>query len=184
MAHYIKLDIQDSKYDDYIMYVYDLSTWDPNLQITDRILQVMPPHYDKFIKVHFPMNQAMALNSIHLQLSTKPAILPDGPYRFHYSVSPNDKVFEDRNYYRVAGIMNQVLGKMALASLDVADTLDECGHVTLEKEQNTLLHIWMILKGAQSVGRESHQVVKADKLYNQAVREFNRLYDLNSCVNC
>lgn len=183
MGHKLYIDVQDGANDNKYIMVKDLSAWDDVLAIKDRILQVLPPYLDKYIKVPFPQNTEIGMNSINLGLSTTVDDLPDGPYKIHYSVAPNTMVYIEYVHYRIAVLMNKVLGKMALLSVEPDISLDSCGNIEMNKQETALTYIWMLLQGAQSVGRCSHDIPEADELYKQAMRCYDRLFDIN-CVHC
>lgn len=182
MSHKLIIDLKDSTVNNKYLYVQDLSVWDEVLDVKHRIFQVMPPFGDQYVKMLLPSNGELAITSVQLGLSKTIEDLPDGFYNIHYSVSPNDKVFVSLGHYRIAKLMNKVLAKMALID-EVDNSIDQCGNVTLDKEQNTLLHIWMLLKGSQRVSREPSAASKADELYRQAMREYDKLFD-ETCINC
>ena len=181
--HRLLLDIKDSTVNNKYLYVQDLSEWDSMLPIRHKRLQILPPYMDSYLIVPIPENgPQFALTSRSLNLSTSLDDLPDGLYRVHYSVSPNDRVYHEFGHYRIAKLMNSVLGKMA--GITYADTdIDQCGNIKLSKHENTLIHIWMLLKGAQQTGYDLNACAKADELYKQAMREYDKLFELN-CGNC
>lgn len=183
MAHRLQLDIRDSTYNNRFILVSDLSIWDEVLQIKYRKLQVHPPYADEFIDVMFPQNQVLALNSNTLRLSVEPADLPDGPYRIHYSVSPNHKVYIDTVHYRTSNLMNAVYGKMADFSTDPDKGIDSCGNIIAGKMETSLLHIQALLKGAQAIGRQGLDAAKSKKLYEQAMRIYDKLFG-EKCKGC
>lgn len=77
--------------------------------------------------------------------------------------------------------MNQVLGKMISLSSDDCNKIDNNGNLELTKTQNSLLHIWMMLKGVQAIAIDEFTITHAEDLYKQAVRNFNKL---NNPLNC
>lgn len=183
MSHKLIISVKDSVVDNNYIYVEDFSEWDSMLEIKYRRLQVLPPYMDKYVIVPFPLNQSLALTSKNLLLSKTVEGLPDGFYNIHYSVSPNDTVFVERGHYRVAMLMNKVLGKMLVIVPESCNSLDDCGNVELTKEQNTLLHIWMMLKSIQGVAIDSVNQTEAEKIYKQATLEYDRLFN-ESCIGC
>lgn len=183
MAHILYLQVEDSMYNNEMILVKDLSAWDPNLEILERLFQVLPPYGEKYIIVPLPMNQITPLTSKNLDLSKKKENLPDGLYKMHYSVSPNNRIFLDFSHFRVANLMNKILGKMASVGVDDLSMMDACGNVELNKQENTLIHAWMLLRGAQAVGIDSYNGPKAQALYNQSLRIYDRLFGAN-CINC
>lgn len=183
MGHKLNISVEDSTVNNKYIYVEDLSEWDEVLDIRYRRLQVHPPYLDNYIIVPFPNDKKLALSSVSMDLSKTLEDLPDGLYKIHYSVSPNDKVFIEYGHYRVAKLMNRVLSKMASLDFDCDNGIDQCGNVELDKQADTLLHIWMLLKGAQAVGKDCYKAEKAKDLYKQASREYDKLFD-ETCVGC
>jgi hypothetical protein len=182
MSHKLIIDVKDSTVNNKYIYVQDLSEWDTMLDVRYRRFQVLAPFAEQYIIIALPQGGQLALTSINLGLASALEDIPDGFYNMHYSVSPNDQIFVEMGHYRVAKLMNLVLGKMAL--IDQADnSVDNCGNVMLDKQQNTLVHIWMLLKGCQQVAREVTASSKADTLYRQAMREYDKLFD-ETCVSC
>lgn len=182
MAHILSIAVRDSVYDNKYIYVEDFSQWDEMLEIKYRRLQVLAPYADEYIIVPFPMNQSMALTSINMNLSKSLQDLPDGFYNIHYSVSPNDRVFCELGYYRVARLMNNVLTKMS-SIYQASDSIDNCGNIEVDKQEILLMHVWASLKGAQAVGKDPNASKKADDLYKIAQRQYDKLFDVN-CKNC
>lgn len=183
MAHNLYIHVEDGTYDNRFIMIKDLSRWDNMLDVRHRLLQVLPPFLDKYIIADFPTHETMALNTINLGLSSSADDLPDGLYKIHYSVSPNDKIYLELCHYRVAKLMNRVLNQMSKFSVNPASGIDSCGNIEVEKNENTLLHIWMMLKGAQAVGKDAYSKPKADELYKQSMRIYDKLFDEN-CKNC
>jgi len=183
MAHKLLISVKDSVVNNKYIYVEDLSEWDEMLEIKYRRLQVLPPYMDQYVIVNFPQDQSLALTSKNLQLSKGLDDLPDGYYAIHYSVSPNDKVFVDYGHYRVAVLMNAVLSKMAILDANCCNSLDDCGNVELTNQQNTLLHIWMMLMGLQGIAIDSCNTTEADRIYKQAMKEYDRLFN-STCIGC
>lgn len=163
--------------------VTDLSQFDPMLEIKNRLFQVLPPYGDKYIKVGFPPNQPLALNSINLLLSKDQQDLPDGIYKMHFSVSPNDKVFQSVVHYRVANLINRVYAQMANYSVNPTQGIDACGNIEKDKNETVLIHIWGLLKGCQAVGKVAENIPDAENLYKQAMRAYDKLFG-NNCKFC
>ena len=183
MSHKLLISVKDSVVNNNYIYVEDLSQWDPVLEIKYRRFQVLPPYSDKYVIIPFPQNQSLALTSVNMLLSKTLDSIPDGFYQLHYSVSPNDKVFIEYGHYRVAMLMNNVLSKMAGLGTTFDNTIDDCGNVDLTKQQNTLLHIWMMLRGLQGIAVDSNSAADADRIYKQAMLEYDKLFN-ESCIGC
>jgi len=184
MAHKLLIDIQDSTNDNKYIHVRDYSIWDPVLEVRDRLFQVLPPYADQYYKIPVSENSLISVSSTMLGLPAEQDI-PDGAYLYHYSVSPNNQVFISSCHYRVAVMMNKVLNKMGVASLNNSPSIDDCGNIEIEKDQTVLLHIWMLLNSAASAGKYSHLKARADELYTLALREFSKLYEVDSpCTTC
>jgi hypothetical protein len=177
MSHQLQLTVQDSALDNNYLLFTELSQWDPMLEVRDRLLQVLPPHGDHFVQVPFARECTTSVSAVHLCLSQKLSPLPDGLYRVHYSVSPHAEVFVELNHFRVAELMQKVLNRMATIDYGDQVTLDKLGTVNLTKLENTLLHIWMQLTGAQAIGRDLLMQERAQELYRQAYAEYDRLFD-------
>jgi len=186
MGHKLSLDIRDSINDNRFIQVSDYSIYDEVLGVNRKIFQVLPPYTDQYIKIPFLESGTKALSTTDLELTTGIDIgdLPDGLYKFHYSIAPNDKVFIAINHFRTARLMNEVIGKMMLISVECTASVDQCGNIEINKYQNMLLHIWLLLTGAQAVGRNEYAIAQARNLYDQANKAFNVLYNIDNCKIC
>lgn len=182
MAHKLILEVKDSTVNNKFLYVEDLSIWDEMLPVSYRTFQVLPPFGGSYITVPFPTNGNLAITSLQLGLSTGLEDLPDGMYRLHYSVAPNSKVFLEIGHYRVAKLMNMVLARMSEIET-TPESIDDCGNVTITKLEDSLLHIWMLLTGAQRISRDIMMSSKADELYKKAMREYDKLF-VETCNGC
>lgn len=177
MAHKLSLNISDGVTDDKFILVNDLSVYDQVIGINNRVLQVLPPFSDAYVILPFPESSHIAFSSIDLQYNERENVtLPDGLYKFHFSVAPNSQVYSRVFYYRTAVLMNKVYGKMLAACTERDTYVDECGNISLTKYQNSLLHIWMTLKGIQAMNTE-FAADQADILYKQVSRLFDRVSD-------
>jgi hypothetical protein len=185
MSHTLQIDVKDGVNDNRFIHVSDLSSYDDMLEKKHRILQVLPPFTDEYIKLPFPEHQQSAYSTVHLGLTPCDAgDMPDGLYIFHFSISPNDKVCLQHYHFRTAVLMNSVLSKMLDVSIECRLAVDQCGNAEISKFQNMLLHVWMLLKGAEAAGSHPLRTEHAKDLYDQAQRAFNRLYNLDNCKVC
>lgn len=183
MAHKLLIDIQDSSYNNRFIHVRDYSVWDSVLTVRDRRFQILPPYSDQYYIIPLPENSLLSVSGTMIGLSADQDI-PDGAYAYHYSVSPNHEVYVASCHYRIANLLNKVLGKMALVAVGGDESIDECGNVQIEKEEKVLIHILGLLNSAASVGRHNHLKAKADELYVQAGRQYAKLYENPPCGSC
>jgi hypothetical protein len=184
MAHKLGLQIDDSHVDTRHLYLFDISSYDAMLPVKYRLTQVRPPFTDKYIELELPQNGYKAFTTKDLHLSGDECDIPDGYYHFHYSTAPNDKVFITRGHYQVALLMSLVLSKMVTVSVECDTYIDVCGNISVTKQENMLLHIWMLLQGVQALGKNEMTAHKADELYIQAQRCYQRLYQNDTCKEC
>lgn len=185
MAHKPFITVEDGSYDTRFIYVKDLTIYDEMLEIKNRRLQVLLPFADEYRIINFQQHQENALSSITLGINNYTSEeLPDGVYKFHYSIAPNDKINFAISHYRVAILMNKVLGKMMDSSINCQPGIDECGNVIVTKYQTALLHIWMLLKGCQTLACNELLIPDAENMYKQAQRIFDKLYKSDNCKTC
>lgn len=185
MAHKLAIEVQDGTNDNRYLTVSDFSVYDEILPIKRRKLQVLPPFSDEYVELAFAEFQINAFTTDSLKLTCGVIDdIPDGQYVFHYSIAPNDLVFVYNYHFRVARLRNAVLSKMMLVSVECNAAIDECGNIEINKYQNMLLHIWMLLNGAQAAGKNSLTSEAAKELYAQANKAFDKLYKIDNCKMC
>lgn len=128
--------------------------------VTNPILRIYPPNWDKYINIPYNLN-AITLITPSLIRHTS---LPAGVYHITQSVCPNEKSFTDFCYLHVCPDM-ECLKEIVCDMVDDEDVLEE------------VFKLKMQLEAAQDLV-QSCDVDKGTELYNTTVKQIKKLKDV------
>ena len=159
-----------------VIKIEDVSDYSDLLEVTCTLLQITPPGFTFAVQFHdLPEGFTEIYNAEDLKLGSAGDPLPDGVYVIRYSVSPNDKVFIEYNYLRIASIMNSYYN--VLCSLELTTCEPD---IDTKEKLNQLRYIRMLIDGAKSKVEYCHSITEGMDLYNYALKLLNRL-DCQTC---
>lgn len=167
MAHQLKIRAFSDPLNPSFLFVKDLSVWDEQLEILNRKLIIYPSFSSDGIEMLFPINDEIGYNGKDFNYGINASESPDGYYRLHYSVSPNDAVFAEVHYYHTAKLQQEFLKRVgSTLALDKVTT-DSCGNLIYTKEQRALANVSLIIQSL-SAAVNNKQFREANDLYNWA----------------
>ena len=159
-----------------VIKIEDVSDYSDLLEVTCPLLQITPPGFTFAVQFHdLPNLFTKIYNAADLKIGSAGDPLPDGVYVIRYSVSPNDKVFIEYNYLRIAVIMNTYYDVLCALELTTCEP-----DIDIKEKLNELRYIRMLIDGAKSKVEYCHSITEGMDLYNYALKLLNRL-DCQTC---
>ena len=177
--HILSLDIPDTL-NTKIMRIVDTSVYSEELNTACGRLQILVPGYTEAVTLELTPGYDLIVSACMLGIqssncNTAQVDLPDGMYTIRYSVAPNDKVFVEYNYLRVAKAMTTYY--QLLCNLD----LSGCEPLAPQKEKlNKLRLLRTMLDGAKAKIEYCHNTDQGMAIYNYVVTQFDKL----ACKYC
>lgn len=146
--------------------IVDLSNYG-NTVISNPSFEITPPGFNKVNVLFTPQNvNIFSANDLKLGCGYGES-LPDGIYKVKYSIRPNDKIFTEKTFMKVSGILCNLY--KYLVSLQSSCL---CG-----QSKNKAIDIKLLIEGAVSAANTGDTKL-AYELYAQADKSLKRL---NSC---
>lgn len=184
--HSLGLQITDSP-DCTTLLLRDASVWDPNLAISNGIVEVQTPLSDCFYPFSvggqcgiagFGLTVGCAQLAVCCQdCPPSSAMLPDGNYAIKFSVDPNLSTMVEYNYFRTCALTNKfILAVCATRAIKCDIRPDE-----YERKALQLRGIEDLIKGAKWSAEEGLDVTQALDMYNEAVIMLQR-YNKQTCL--
>ena len=164
MAHQIKIIVEDIQQDKNYIRVVDWSVYDSRMPVTNRVLKVEAPHYD-FKIVPLTQGGSNTYTTKSLKMSNVVESLPDGMWKFTYSICPNERKYSTIYHFRTVDLQNKIMGL-------AAKVINGEVPVSIVEALTSILLTVMALK-ANSI--EDYNTEKAYELYADAERKFNLL---------
>jgi len=162
-------------YDTKTMLVGDISTYPTGWNIVSPTIEVLIPSYGTKT-LPFTAKTVMVLNSIVLGIDSSLSPLPDGLWKFKYSISPALTYNVEKTVLRVDRLYSKF--DEAFLKLDMM----ECD-LQLKREQfKYLYHIEFYIQGAIAAANKCADKL-AIKLYNKAARMISQFVE-NHCEGC
>ena len=159
-----------------VIKIEDVSDYNDLLDVDCTLLQITPPGFTYAVHFHdLPELFTRVYNAEDLGLGSAGDPLPDGVYVIRYSVSPNDKVFIEYNYLRIASIMNSYYNVLCALELTTCEP-----EIDIKEKLNELRYIRMLIDGAKSKVEYCHSITEGMDLYNYALKLLNKL-DCQTC---
>jgi len=177
--HILSLDIPETL-NTKIFRVVDTSTYSTDLGITCNRLQILLPGYLEEVILEILPNSENVFNActLHLQdtnCDTALSELPDGIYTIRYSVAPNDKVWIEYNYLRIAQTLNTYYNILCSINLTGAEPL-----ATEKEKLNKLRMLKMMLEGAKAKVEFCNNPEQGQLIFNYAKKQIDKL----NCTYC
>jgi hypothetical protein len=177
--HILSLDIPETL-NTKIFRVVDTSTYSTDLGITCNRLQILLPGYLEEVILEILPNSENIFNActLHLQdtnCDTALSELPDGIYTIRYSVAPNDKVWIEYNYLRIAQTLNTYYNILCSINLTGAEPL-----ATEKEKLNKLRMLKMMLEGAKAKVEFCNNPEQGQLIFNYAKKQIDKL----NCTYC
>lgn len=141
----------------------DTSEYIEGLEVTNPILQIFPPDWDKYFSIKYNLNGITILRPEHINHGS----FPDGIYHFIQSICPNDKLINKFCY------LNICCTRKHLASLI-------CDYMNNEDKLEELYKLKMQLESSQDLV-ELGEVKKGTELFKITRKSLNRLKPCNIC---
>jgi hypothetical protein len=177
----LQVDYQDSNNPKTFRLVDD-SEYNPKIEVCNTFLEVTPPgfNYPTTFKVKPYFNMvlnASILNILKVKSVKLLADLPDGTYHIKYSISPNDELFVEYDYFRTVKLMYKY-------SRIVCGLLDKKRDYTVREFDDIkqeILWIRQLIESAKDKVEVCSQEEKGIDLYNEASHLLNKYV---SCLIC
>lgn len=150
----------------------DTSWYNPDIKVETPTLEVIPPGYAITAAPYFMINALNIFNSNNLGITKATCEeelieLPDGIYRFKYSICPNDKLFIEKFYLRTDRIKCRYT--QAFLNLD----LNTCDDPLDRDKRRKLDEIEFYINGAVAAANNQNAKLATD-LYNKADKLLDR----------
>jgi len=177
-----KLSLQEIKTDDCkVLRLLDNSTYNPNLPITNGILEVTPPGYDCPVFFNVDPYFNIALTSSNLKLSpeyelTQLVSLPDGVYTIKYSIKPNNSIYVEYELFRNCQINFQYINNVC----QLFQARCELSLKEFERRLEKLNWIKQLIDASKYKVEECGDKKQGIELYNEARLMLDE-YCKNSC---
>ena len=163
--------------------VFDTSIYNSAFNTTNNILEVTPPGYDCPVILETNSYFNIILNTANLKIIKSDnngnyPNLPDGIYKFRYSVDPNARVYIEKSYFRTSKIM----AKLREVTNKLFSDKSKVGKELFLETLKSLNYAENLIKACTYiVDEEDFDALSATSLYNEA---FNILNDLKQCEEC
>lgn len=166
MAHQLKIGVEDILQDPNYIRVIDWSEYDNRMSVTNRVLKIDIPLYNVYKLVNLPQSGSITYSSKSLKLSKVVEQLPDGIWRFTYSICPNERKFVVYTHFRTVQLENRIMQLVAKGLVNE----------TIKKEfQPMLTECLLNLKALKSNSIDDYNSHKAYELYQETERIYNIL---------
>lgn len=159
-----------------VIKIEDVSDYSDLMTIDCELLQITPPGFT--YAIHFrniTEGFTSILNAEDLELGIAGDPLPDGVYVIRYSVSPNDKVYVEYNYLRIATIMTKYYNILCMLEVASCEPTRD-----LKEKFKVLRDIRMMIDAAKAKVEYCHSITEGMDLYNYALKLLNKF----ECKNC
>jgi len=156
----------------YTLGIADISTYPTTFNIVSPTIQITPASLST-VTLPFSAEGINIFNSIHLGLSCDGLVgLPDGIYRFTYSVNPAYKYSIDKTIMRVDNIQERF--DQAFMKLDFL----QCDTDIREEQRRSLNDIYLIIQASVAAGNRCATKLATDLLNraNKMLTRFNKNY--------
>lgn len=158
----------------------DASSYNPDITPTDGVLEVTPPGFSCPVEFAVIPGFNIILNSGTLKIA--PAVttadlinLPDGVYKYRYSIAPNDQLYVEYLALRECAILQ----KYHLQICQLFASRPRITRKDFDVQRRHLIWIKELIDAAKYKVEECHEEHEGIEMYNEA----NRLLDrkLGAC---
>ncbi len=163
--------------------IFDSSLYNEDIEVTCARLEITPPGFDYPVIIDVEPYFNLVLNISNLGLSRVSRYedlgdLPDGVYKFKYSIAPNDKVWVEYEYMRAQKLMEKWYQAYCHVKLKGCEPT---------REQNEKLNkLFLIRQKIDAAKAEVEFCENTDNgvdIYNFASKQLDKLID-GGCINC
>lgn len=173
---YLSLHFYDNP-DPKIMFIQDVSVYNPDIEINHRYLIITPPNFSQAYMVEYPKHSLLPINSNVFEWTAtmdydKLQDLPDGHYNIRQSVDPNCVMNKDYTYFRITSLKSKLLNKIS----DSYENNKHCMDCLKDDSwyKNLFYHLqW--LDSAKYMAECQHKIDHAKLIYNTVLSEFNKI---------
>ena len=157
--------------------ITDLSVYNTDVPVTNSVLRITLPNWNKYVDVAFTPNTVLNVNSNMLLLSqvTDPELLsnlPSGIYKIRHSICPNDKLFYEYNVFNIEPELD-LIACTVCSNADNPEVLKE------------LFELKYKLELAKTLGESCSKEKEAVILFNLISKRINGLAaGHTNCQNC
>lgn len=165
-----KLDINIiPSYNTHILNVADVSEYPFGTIVSNPYLEITPPGFQRVTLIFSPKN-INVYNSHSLNLTEEgcTAPLPDGIYKFKYSIQPNYEIYTEKSYFKVDQILEQF--DSAFLKIDV----NNCDLKYKQDYKKKLDEIELFIQSAISAANKCNDKLAID-LYKMASKLLKQL---------
>lgn len=152
-----------------------MSTYNPDIPITNGVLEVTPPGFSCAVSFPVDQNFNITLNSSTLKIA--PAItqaelidLPDGIYYYKYSIKPNDKLFVEYAALRNCALLQ----KYYYAICELFTEREKITRREFEEKRRALIWIKELVDASKYKVEECGKEQEGIEMYNEALRLLER----------
>jgi hypothetical protein len=182
MNHFLNLDISDTL-TCATLRVTDASVYVTGFPVENAVLEVTHPGTDCpiiFSDILRDFNLILNANNLHIMANdnNQSVSLPDGVYKFRYSINPNLSTFVEVYWFRTCKIMSSYRKKVQDLFLKKEDIVNS----VFDKKTEELLQISFEIQAAKFFAEDRKDFKKASQLYNSANEKLGKLS--NSCLTC
>lgn len=173
-----RLEIQEIPASCKVLKLIDTSTYNPELDVENAILEVTPPGFSCPVVFTVAQDFSITLNSSTLKIA--PAVtqedlieLPDGIYHYKYSIKPNDKLFVEYSSLRECQLLQKYNHKIC----ELFGLREKVTRRQFEVARRELIWIKELMDAAKYKVEECREEDNGIELYNEATR----LLDTRRC---
>lgn len=182
MSNLLNLDISDTLTCSTLR-VTDASSYPVGYPIANPILEVTHPGADCpviFTDIDQGFNKILNATNLHIMGSDSEQLvaLPDGVYKFKYSINPNANMFVEFYWFRTCRIMSLYRKKVQ----DLIKKKCDLVRTDYVARMNDLLEVEFEIQAAKIMAEDRNDFKKASELYNSANTKLGKLS--KDCLTC
>lgn len=158
--------------------INDHSEYNSSLPVTCATLEITPPGFAKIRVISVKAGFSIVLNASLLHIlrvrNYKNLIdLPDGLYKIRYSIDPNDRLFVEYNYFRMAKLNEKYLKVLAC----VLSNRKEYKNQDYFEKKRDLIWFKEMMIGAKYLAEDCYDEDKAVEVYNEVHDNISKLLE-------
>lgn len=163
--------------------VTDGSYYNHKIKVECPILEVTPPGYSSAVSFNVTKGFSTVLNSSNLNISkvnaySKLQPLPDGVYKFKYSIKPNELLWIEYQHLRINAFMKDYNTELCALKLQACEPDNETS-LKLKK----LREIRSYMEAAKIEVDECGNKIRGMELYEYAKKLLNK-FQTSDCITC
>lgn len=162
------------------IFVQDVSTYNPDVEVENPLMEITPPNYSTIYKVIYPIESIIPINSNTLGLTNTDEYsellnIQDGLWTFKLSVKPNDCLYETFYHFRIVNLKKKIMcyvsEQMDLSNLN-CDLNDSW--------YQDIFNLLQLLDAAKYLAENCGKCNEAKIIYNQVSNQAKRF----TCTDC